>query len=440
MNNIFDEKLINELTQDVNHTTNTPEDSNLKQLTLDEVNELVNDELVQPTLATFEQQISALNKHLDSFYDYDLNKFSVETRMKILNAGIKAMRNEIEKTRGREERLENSIKLYNWAATKITDIMSLSKKTAGFITLIGLFSVYLSPQIKSQLSSIPYLREFFQITDLLSPFIMNANQIAAASASGYYVLITAGFTKEEIFNFFSKLNEIVKTKIRNNLIDPLLSFIGSTFFMRDYRNIKINFGDTPPPSLSQAIHDITKLQNSADENIENILNSMRSSQQQLAERVNSQSQEFGSSQQNKRSMSDSDSESEFSSQPSSKRLRVGELYDTNFPMQQTSQFPTQQFSTPQQMSQFPTQQFGTPPSSYSQLDRKMSPEEKEMEEKLGMPEENIHGGKKRRYKQRITHRRRKGRSQSCRKRKCSKCNCRKSRRYINRRRSRKYRR
>lgn len=439
MNDIFDEKLITKLTQDVNYTTNTPEDSDSKKLTLDEVNELVNSELVeQPTLNSFEQQISALNKHLDTFYDYDLNKYSVETRMRILNAGIRAMRNEIEKTGEREKRLENSIKLYNWAATKITDIMRLGKKTAGFITLIGLFSVYLSPQIKSQLSGIPYLREFFQITDLLSPVIMNANQIAAASASGYYVLITAGFTREEILNFFSKLNEIVKAKIRNNLIDPLVSFISSRFFMKDYQNIQINFGDTPPPSLSQAIHDITKLQNSADENIENILNSIRSSQQQLAVRANSQSQEFGSLQQNKRSMSDSESES--SSQPSSKRLRVGELYDTKFPMQQTSQFPTQQFGTPQQMSQFPTQQFGTPPSSNSQLDRKMSPEEKEMEEKLGMPEENIHGGKKRRYKKRITHRRRKGRSQSCRKRKCSKCNCRKSRRYINRRRSRKYRR
>ncbi len=421
MDSMFsNQKLITDLNKNVEEAIEIT-DPDSKNLTIEQADELVQRELVEPTLISLEEQITALNKHLDRYFEYNVNEYSVDARMKILNAGIRAMRNEIEKTEKQEKRLENSLKLYNWAATKITDIMNLSKKTAGFITLIGLFSIYLPSQIKSQLSDIPYLREFFAITDLLSPVIMNAQQIAAASASGYYVLIQAGFTQQEIISFFSKLSNNVQKQIEDNVINPFLNFIGSSigrqFYQQELKNIEINFGDTPPPSLSQAIHNITKLQHGADQNILNIVRSLHDSSQQLAVRVNIQTQEFGTPQ-IKRSIS----ESEISSQPRSKRLRVEEPFGTQA-------FGTQAFGTPRQTQAFGTQEFGTP--------RQTQPFVTQYDDDRKLSSEEIHGGKKRRHKK-STHRKRKGRSQSYRKRKYT--NHRKSRRHTNRRKSRRHRR
>lgn len=264
--------------------------------------EQVNNVVIDSNRENIMEQISQLNDYIDNYVDF----YTDETRMKILNAGIRAMKFKMEKIRTDQERAEMSQKMYNWAATKMIEILSLSKKTAGFLTLVGLFYMYLPDSLRRQLENIPHLGNLLMLCNLIQPIVMQSQTMAAALASGYYILIKSGFEREDIINFIDNVkqnamnsSQRIMSSVRGiveNMINSLKSYIQINF-VEDYERIKVSFTPTPSfvsqsiPALSQSVYDIAKIQDiNADLDI--LLSQLRSQNDEISQKVNSLSQEY----------------------------------------------------------------------------------------------------------------------------------------------------
>jgi hypothetical protein len=178
-----------------------------------EINEIVdnvylevNENLQQGTNTSdkIKKEIEELSVYIDN---YSKTTYREETRMRILEAGFSAMQSQIEKEfkeiHNQEEISRIKLYLYNWAVTKTSQILRLGKKTVGFLTLLGLFSMYLPPGL---LQRLPYiLQPLIRLSQSIKPVVVGAQISGAAIITGYYILLKSGFDKEEINIFFNSM-------------------------------------------------------------------------------------------------------------------------------------------------------------------------------------------------------------------------------------------
>jgi hypothetical protein len=186
--------------------------------------------------------------------------------------------------------------LYNWGVTKISQILRLGQKTVGFLTLLGLFSMYIPPRLLQSLPSI--LRPLINLSQSIKPLVIGAQISGAAIITGYYILLKSGFNKDEIKNFFdnmftktSSMYESVRNRasgIYESMKGRILTFIDSTKKLLE-RNINnrldeyaFSYEPSPPelpsalspiiiPSLSQDLYE--KLKN-VNNDLDDILNEL----------------------------------------------------------------------------------------------------------------------------------------------------------------------
>lgn len=253
-----------------------------------------------------------LNNFIDYFYGgpaYEsFRMLSIDNRIKIMNIGIRAMRNNIIAINDAVERSRRLRELYNWGTTKITQIISIAEKGVGLLTLSGLFYMYLPIRLRGELQNIEYLGDLLSLCELIQPLIIDLNNTAAALAAGYYILIRSGFQKDEIIDFIGGIGRqmiraasAVTNVIHTITIEPLLTYIGN-WYAQDIPNIQIAYTPSLTPSLSQTIFDISAVRY-VDANLDSLLMSLRNDMREIEQQTQRLSQQLSSQEREEQQLS-----------------------------------------------------------------------------------------------------------------------------------------
>lgn len=239
-----------------------------------------------------EREIELLNCPID-YYE---GGYSEDTRIRILNAGILAIKKEVQNIKDQEQLDRMKLYVYNWGVTKMSQLLRLGQKTIGFLTLLGLCSMYFPPQL---LQSLPAsLQPLINLSQTIKPVVVGAQVSGATIITGYYILIKSGFEKNDIDNFFehmkdtlrntSSITSIISENIRVGIPQIIINLIDLTknFFTKKLDELNFSYSPSPPelpspiPSLSQQLYENVKEINNE---LDKILQELASQRQQLNE-------------------------------------------------------------------------------------------------------------------------------------------------------------
>lgn len=257
-----------------------------------------------------EREIELLNCPID-YYE---GRYSEDTRIRILNAGILAIKKEVQNIKNQEQLDRMKLYVYNWGVTKMSQLLRLGQKTIGFLTLLGLCSMYFPPQL---LQSLPAsLQPLINLSQTIKPVVVGAQVSGATIITGYYILIKSGFEKNDIDNFFenmkdtlrntSSITSIISENIRVGIPQIIINLIDLTknFFTKKLDELNFSYSPSPPelpspiPSLSQQLYEnVKEINNELDKILQELASQdKRLDEVEMPSSLESKIQELNSSQ------------------------------------------------------------------------------------------------------------------------------------------------
>lgn len=246
--------------------------------------------------------------------DYYEGGYSEDTRIRILNAGILAIKKEVQNIKDKEQLDRMKLYVYNWGVTKMSQLLRLGQKTVGFLTLLGLCSMYFPPQLLQRLPA--SLQPLINLSQTIKPVVVGAQVSGATIITGYYILIKSGFEKNDIDNFFenmkntlrntSSITSIISENIRVGIPKIIINLIDLTknFFTKKLDELNFSYSPSPPelpspiPSLSQKLYEnVKEINNELDKILQELASQdKRLDEVEMPSSLESKIQELNSSQ------------------------------------------------------------------------------------------------------------------------------------------------